>query len=67
VLRPYLKNYFNLVAGRMVRKEIITPLDTVNMTYHVNLAGKARELVIPSDTLLPDSLKPEVPELIFDN
>jgi hypothetical protein len=67
MLRPYLKNYFNLVAGRMVRKEIIPAADTVNMPYQVYLTGRARELVIPTDSLPPDSLQPEVPELLFDN
>ncbi|HEX5003378.1 MAG TPA: biosynthetic peptidoglycan transglycosylase, partial [Bacteroidia bacterium] len=54
-LRPRLQGYFRLVAGRLLGKEIITQLQYDSLRYTVRLNGPARELVVPADTMPPDS------------
>ncbi len=60
-LKEYLKNYFQLVAGRLQKKEIITQLELDMLQFQVQLNGPARDLVIPTDTIPVDSLLIEDP------
>ncbi len=65
-LKPYLENYFRLVSGRLVSKSVIDESQLHELKFEVSLSGRARELVVPSDTLLPDSLPVEEPLLFFE-
>lgn len=65
-LKEYLKPHFNLVTERLVKKEIITPEQAATMNYHVQLSGKARDIVLPADSMQTDSLEVEIQNLIVD-
>ncbi|HMT28865.1 MAG TPA: transglycosylase domain-containing protein [Bacteroidia bacterium] len=64
-LKDYLKNYFQLVAGRLVKKEIITQSDFDQLQYQVQLKGPALQLVLPTDSIPADSLLQEDTEELF--
>jgi hypothetical protein len=55
MLRERLAGYFKLVAGRLRGKEIITQEQLDSLTFNVTLAGPARELVVPQDSIPADS------------
>lgn len=58
-LREYLQGYFKLVAGRMAKKEIITPEQLEQLQFKVELKGPALQYVLPVDTIPVDSLPAE--------
>jgi len=64
-VKEYLKNYFQLVAGRLQKKEVITQLELEMLQFQVQLNGPARDLVIPTDTIASDTLLMEEPEELF--
>lgn len=64
-VKDYLKNYFQLVAGRLQKKEIITQLELDMLQFQVQLNGPARDLVLPTDTIPSDTLIFEEPEELF--
>jgi hypothetical protein len=51
-LKPYLSNYYRIVSNFMLRKELITQQEHDNLLPNVQLTGPARDLVLPSDTVL---------------
>ena len=66
-IREYMRDYFNIVTERMLKKEIIDEVTASNMNFMVELKGKAREVVIPTDTLPADSIQIELPQgILFD-
>lgn len=64
-VKDYLKNYFLLVAGRLQKKEIITQLELDMLQFQVQLNGPARDLVVPTDSIPPDTLIFEEPEELY--
>jgi hypothetical protein len=66
-LREYLQGYFKLVAGRMAKKEIITPEQLEQMQFKVELKGPALQFVLPVDTIPVDSLPADDNTLLFEN
>jgi len=65
-LKPYLKGYFRLISGIMLRRGAITPEDTVAMFESVSLLGRARELVVVNDSLPDLELEQEDLDYIQD-
>jgi len=55
-LREYLRNYFDVVAARLVKKEIITQIEMDSISYKVELKGKALNIVVPVDSIPADSI-----------
>ncbi len=51
-LKPYLSDYFRILAGRMDFKGWITPVDTSGFLPNVKLKGAALRMVVPSDTVI---------------
>lgn len=54
-LKPYMENYFKLVAGRMARREKILQHEADSIKANVRLVGMARDIVIPPGSEIPDS------------
>lgn len=63
-LRSYMVDLQHFILRRMVMKEMVTPLDTVNYNPGIHLSGPARDLVVPIDTLGVDSLMLDDEELL---
>jgi hypothetical protein len=53
-LKPYLANYYRVVSNFMLRKELITQQEHDNLLPNVQVIGPARELLMPTDTVLID-------------
>lgn len=51
-LKPYLANYYRIVSNFMLRKELISQQEHDNLLPNVQVTGIARELIMPSDTIL---------------
>jgi len=64
-MKEYLKGYFDLVAGRLLKKEIITQQLVDSLHYTVELKGPALQMVVPTDSIPVDSLMIEEPEDLF--
>ncbi len=64
-LKEYLKGYFDLVANRMLKKELITQQQRDSLHYNVELKGPALQMVLPVDTIPPDSLLKEDNDELF--
>lgn len=56
-LKPYVRNFFGLVAGRMVRKEMIPQVVADGLEANVRLIGPAAQIVLPPDTVPVDTLE----------
>lgn len=56
-LKPYVRNFFGLVAGRMVRKEMIPQVVADGLEANVRLVGPAAQIVLPPDTVPVDTLE----------
>jgi membrane carboxypeptidase/penicillin-binding protein len=54
-LKKYLSGFYKIVADRMVRKDWITPSDTMGLIPNVILKGEALNFVLP-DSLRTDSI-----------
>ncbi len=55
-LKPYMRNYFKMIGGLMVRRGKVLESDTINMFNSVILKGNALNHVLVVDTLRPYSL-----------
>lgn len=51
-LKPYLANYYRNVANFMLRKQMITEFERDNLLPNVQVTGRARDLIMPIDTIL---------------
>lgn len=60
-LREFLASYYKLMSEKMLHKELITQGDFDALLPQVELKGIAKSLVLPADSLLPDSVKFEFP------
>jgi membrane peptidoglycan carboxypeptidase len=58
-LREYLASYYKLMSEKMLHKELITQEDFDVLQPKVELKGIAKTLVLPADSIPPDSLKVE--------
>jgi hypothetical protein len=58
-LRDYLASYYKLMSEKMLHKELITQVDFDALQPKVELKGIAKTLVLPADSIPPDSLKVE--------
>ncbi len=52
-LKPYLSGYFRILTGRMASKGWISSVDTSGLLPDVKLKGPALQLVVPTDTIIP--------------
>lgn len=59
-LKPFMANYFKLIAGRMARRERISQAEADSLRPEILLKGKAMEFVQPADSLLPDLQEDEL-------
>lgn len=50
-LREHLQSYYELVSGKMLRKEWITQEEYDNLLPQIELKGPAREMVLPVDSI----------------
>lgn len=57
-LKPDVQEFFAVVADRMVRKEMIPQVVVDGMEAKVDLLGPAGKIVMPVDSVPPDSLIP---------
>jgi membrane peptidoglycan carboxypeptidase len=56
-IRDYMKSYYQLVSGIMVRRNQILPEDTINLQPISKLTGEARNFLLkPDSTNMEDSL-----------
>lgn len=55
-LRPFMKNTFRFISGRMLMREQILPIDTIGLQPYVQLNGPAKNFIIVTDTLSHDTL-----------
>ncbi len=53
-LKPYLADYYRVVANFLLRKNLITPEQHEALQPIVELKGPAKEMVVPSDTVLTE-------------
>ncbi|MBP6428301.1 MAG: transglycosylase domain-containing protein [Bacteroidia bacterium] len=51
-LKPYLANYYKNVSNFMLRKQMITEQERDNLFPNVQVTGRARDLIMPNDTIL---------------
>jgi Transglycosylase len=51
-LKPYLANYYKNVSNFMLRKQMITEQERDNLLPNVQVTGRARDLIMPIDTVL---------------
>ena len=65
-LKPYIKGYFRLISGIMLRRGAINSEDTIGIFNSVSLQGRARDLVVLSDTIPDTELEDEDLEYIQD-
>ncbi|CAN5377607.1 hypothetical protein BH11BAC2_BH11BAC2_08230 [soil metagenome] len=54
-LKPFMTNYFNLVAGRLVKREKISQAEADSLRPNVKLTGMALDIVLPPDTIPVDT------------
>jgi len=60
-LREFLASYYKLMSEKMLHKELIAQEDFDGLLPQVELKGLAKSLVLPADSIPPDSLKFEYP------
>ncbi len=58
-LKPFMANYFKLVAGRLVKREKISQSEADSLQPIVHLNGLALQIVMPVDSVPVDSLELE--------
>ena len=58
-LKPFMTNYFKLVAGRLVKREKITQAEADSLQPIVHLNGMALQIISPVDSIPIDSLELE--------
>jgi len=58
-LRDFLASYYKLMSEKMLHKELITQEDFDALQPKVELKGIAKSLVLPADSIPPDSLNVE--------
>lgn len=56
-LKPYMAGYYRLVSSFMLKKQMIDQNQFDRLQPVVKIVGRAREMVVPSDTLLPDDIE----------
>ncbi len=57
VLRDYFKGYYKLLSSIMLRRNQITPTDTINLSPNIQLVGDAKNFLAKPDTIaVEDSL-----------
>ena len=64
-MKDYLKGYFDVVANRLLKKEIITQQTRDSLHYTVELKGPALQLVVPVDSIPADSVLQEEKGFLF--
>ncbi len=52
-LKPYMAGYYRLVSSFMLKKQLIDQNQFDHLQPAVKIIGPAREMIVPSDTLLP--------------
>ncbi len=52
-LKPHVRYFFKLVSGKMLRRGLATEADTVNLMASVQVTGRAKSMIVPSDSI-PD-------------
>lgn len=55
-LRDYYAGYYRLLTGIMLRRNQITPIDTLNLNPAIELTGAAKYYLTQPDTLREDSI-----------
>ena len=58
-LKPFIANYFKIVAGRLVKREKISQAEADSLQPIVHLNGMALQIVMPLDSVPMDSLELE--------
>jgi hypothetical protein len=60
-LKPYLTEYYKLMAIKMLAKGFITEAEAAGLTPNVKLTGPALKMLIHNDTIPQDSITVELP------
>ena len=56
-LKDHVGRHFNSLAGLMIRRNVLTPEDTVGLTHKITISGPAKGFIkITTDTLVNDSI-----------
>lgn len=56
-LKDHVGKHFNSLAGLMIRRNVLTPEDTVGLTHKISISGPAKGFIkITADTLVNDSI-----------
>lgn len=56
-LKPYLADYYRVVANFLLRKNLITQNEYDQITPNVVLTGMAKEMVVPTDSIPAEELE----------
>jgi membrane carboxypeptidase/penicillin-binding protein len=51
-VKPYIKDFYKLITGRLVNRGLINESDTAGVNPSVKLTGPAARLVLPGDSVL---------------
>lgn len=56
-LKDHVGRHFNSLAGLMIRRNLLTPEDTVGLTHKISINGSAKGFIkITADTLISDTI-----------
>jgi hypothetical protein len=55
-MKSYMSGYFNVLTTRMLSKGWISERDTANLLSSLQLQGRARQLIVPADSIAPEDI-----------
>ena len=56
-LKDYIGRHFTSLGGLMIRRNVLTPEDTIGLTHHINISGLAKKYIkIAPDSIEDDSI-----------
>lgn len=56
-LKDYIGRHFTSLGGLMIRRNVLTPEDTIGLTHHINISGLAKKYIkIAPDSIEEDSI-----------
>lgn len=61
-IKPYMADFFKIIAGRLVLRGYISSADTIHFMPHVKLSGPALQMIVPADSVAPvmDETSPDM-------
>lgn len=67
-LKEHVGRHFRSLGGLMIRRNVLTPEDTIGLTHHIKISGPAKGFIkITADTLVNDSILIDENGLLLPN